>query len=376
MSVPTTSTDMALPLDELVEREIVAESSDELAESTASDSTRESELPAVQRFVIAGGEAVVFSNASPAKATGNEDSWGIFEIADRCGLLAVADGLGGHRGGRNASQLVVDQLEDRVKQLQQPPQIPMLADVPAMQSQSGRRPSSGELQAAVLSAIEVTNEELIRRGSGSATTLAAVEIRNRKIRTYHIGDSEILIVGQRGRIKTQTVSHSPVGYALKAGIINEEEALYHEERHLVSNVVGIPEMRIEMGPRLELAARDTVLIASDGLFDNLWQHEIVEIIRKGNLQQSVRQLAEMASQRMQHMDPAHPSKPDDLTILAFRLSAPRRKRRPRNLGQIESTAKPAVEPPASDDLVVSTLQLAPHFNRQFPVTSSYHLESH
>ncbi len=40
--------------------------------------------------------------------------------------------------------------------------------------------------------------------------------------------------------------------------------------HIVSNVVGV-----DVGSALELAARDTLLIASDGLVDNLKTEEIV-----------------------------------------------------------------------------------------------------
>ncbi len=57
--------------------------------------------------------------------------------------------------------------------------------------------------------------------------------------------------------------------------------MHHEERHLVSNVVGTDDMRIELGPPLKLARYDTVLLASDGLLDNLYTDEIVELIRKG-----------------------------------------------------------------------------------------------
>ena len=70
----------------------------------------------------------------------------------------------------------------------------------------------------------------------------------------------ILIISQRGRIKFQTIAHSPVGYALEAGMILEEEAIEHEERHVVYNVVGCSEMKIDIGPEITLSARDRVII--------------------------------------------------------------------------------------------------------------------
>ena len=48
-------------------------------------------------------------------------------------------------------------------------------------------------------------------GAGSATTLAVAEVVGQTVRTYHVGDSPIWVFGQRGRLKLQTVPHSPVG---------------------------------------------------------------------------------------------------------------------------------------------------------------------
>ena len=48
-------------------------------------------------------------------------------------------------------------------------------------------------------------------------------------------------------------------------------------------MIGTPDMRIEMGCAIELSPRDTVLLATDGLFDNLRTREIVELLRKGTI---------------------------------------------------------------------------------------------
>ena len=134
----------------------------------------------------------------------------------------------------------------------------------------------------------------------------------------------ILVVGQRGKIKLQTVSHSPVGYAVEAGVLDEKEALHHEDRHLVSNMLGLADMRIEVGSIVELAPRDTLLLASDGLFDNLHLDEIVDRVRKGPLTQVVQHLASDAAQRMTIPREGQPSKTDDLTFVAFRPVPPPR----------------------------------------------------
>ena len=101
-------------------------------------------------------------------------------------------------------------------------------------------------------------------------------------------------------------------------MLDEQDAMHHDERHLISNVIGAPEMRIEIGPVIEMAVRDTLLLASDGLADNLHVNEIVESIRKGPLPKAARSLAEEALARMEDPQEGHPSKPDDLTFIVFR----------------------------------------------------------
>ena len=153
---------------------------------------------------------------------------------------------------------------------------------------------------------------------GAGTTLAVVELDGRTVRPYHVGDSMILVVGGRGKIKLQTVPHSPVGYGVEAGLLDEREAMHHESRHVVSNVIGSSEMHIAVGPPIKLAPRDTVLLASDGLFDNLYSTRIAESVRKGKLQAAVQRLICASQQRMTGDQDGQPSKPDDLTFIAFR----------------------------------------------------------
>ena len=153
---------------------------------------------------------------------------------------------------------------------------------------------------------------------GAATTLSVVEIQGDSARSYHVGDSMVLVVGGQGRIKLQTISHSPVGFAIEAGVLDESEAMHHENRHLVSNVLGTPNMRIDVGSAFRLAPRDTVVLASDGLSDNLHSGEIIELARKGPIEKVAALLAEAAQRRMRHTTSSLPSKPDDLTVLAYR----------------------------------------------------------
>lgn len=250
---------------------------------------------------VGAGHAVFFTHRSPAKDTGNEDAVAIVHCDAHTGLLAIADGAGGMRAGEQASRTALEVLTSTVEQ-------------------AARRGDA--LRDAILTGIENANRAVLDLALGAVTTLVVAEIQDHTIRTYHVGDSVILVMGQRGKIKLQTVSHSPVGYAVEAGVMDEGEAMHHEERHLVSNMIGTPDMRVEMGSTLELAARDTVLLSSDGLSDNLHTEEIVARARKGPLLDCAEGLVHATRARMRAADAATPSKPDDLALLLYRLDLP------------------------------------------------------
>ncbi len=283
-------------------------------------------LTEVSQTQLGNGEAVWVSIKSPAKPTENEDSVTAFSIGSQRGLLVVADGLGGHRGGKAASQSVMRGLQKAFSdsddfheqtEITISGSLKVLVGMPTALTDTDYR-------SMILDQIETTNRRLLSGRTGAATTLALVEIAGNRIRTYHVGDSPILVISQRGQIKHETIAHSPVGYAVEAGLLSEKEAISHEDRHLVSNVVGAKDMSVELGPWVNLAARDTVLLASDGLFDNLLSVEIVNRIRSGSLRKGVLELANLALKRMSDPQPKLPSKPDDLTILAYRRLPPRK----------------------------------------------------
>ena len=245
------------------------------------------------------GQVAIFSARSPDKESPNEDAAAVVPAAEHAAVLVVADGMGGSPAGQRASALAVEEMVAALREA---------------------APDEPNLRAAVLNGIENANRAICELGVGAASTLAVAEVWGDTVRPYHVGDSMILVVGQRGKVKLQTVSHSPVGYAVEAGLVERKEALFHEDLHLVSNLLGTPEMHIEMGPLLKLAPRDTVLVSSDGLTDNLHRDEIAGIIRKGPLADANGRLARLAASRMRDGDGPDPSKEDDLTVVLFRLA--------------------------------------------------------
>jgi len=246
---------------------------------------------------VAGGVTVAYTCRDPFKETENEDTVAVIPYGPGAAVLVVADGAGGLPAGKRASLTAVTTL---AASLQTAMDKTML------------------LRTAILNGIESANEAVLGLANGSATTMTVVTVEGLIARSYQIGDSEALVVGQRGLIKLQTTAHSPTGFAVEAGFLDEREALHHEDRHLVSNFLGTSDMRIDVGAGVELRPLDTVLVASDGLTDNVHLDETIDFIRKGQLAESARSVVDLATRRMTAAKNGQPSKPDDLSLILFR----------------------------------------------------------
>jgi serine/threonine protein phosphatase PrpC len=250
---------------------------------------------------LGDGRVLLFTQRSPEKDTENEDTVAAFEFANGSLALIIADGAGGLPAGRRASQTAVRAMLDSLQS----------TDL-----------SDALLRTAILNGFEAANDALLAQANGSATTMTVVTVENGDARSYHVGDSEAIVVGQKGRLKLETTAHSPTGFAVEAGFLDRREALHHEDRHLVFNFLGMNDMRVEIGTSVRLAQRDTILIASDGLSDNLHIEEIVECIRKGPLEDALDTLVTGSIARMVSDEPGLPSKPDDLSVILYRRSPP------------------------------------------------------
>lgn len=256
--------------------------------------------PDTQHADVGGGSMVAFTARAPDKDSENEDTVAVIPWGPQAAVLVVADGAGGLPAGKRASMTAVTSL---------------------IESLAVALSETMLLRTAIINGIEAANEAVKALANGSATTMTVVTIEGLLARSYQIGDSEAMIVGQRGRIRLQTTAHSPTGFAVEAGFLDEREALHHEERHLVSNFLGTNEMRIDVGMALELQARDTILLASDGLTDNVHIDEIIEHIRKGPLLAAARAVVDLAGERMASSNAKDPSKPDDLSLILYRKAS-------------------------------------------------------
>ncbi len=248
-----------------------------------------------QAFSGNSGEAVIFTRPADDNPV-NEDSAAVFEVSDSTWVLAVADGMGGGPRGQDASRIAINAIADQLEN----------AD-----------PSDG-LRQQILDAFESAQRAITDNAPGAATTLVVSEISAGLVRTYHAGDSGALLTGRGGKLKLKTIFHSPSGYAEESGLLTENQALMHEERHYVSNLVGSEHMSVEFTTPYPMAKFDTLVLGSDGLFDNLTVAEISDAVRTGKLSDAAVRLLGRVGRRMRSDSQNVPSKPDDLAFILFR----------------------------------------------------------
>lgn len=275
------------------------------------------------------GEAVLFSTKACDKPTGNEDAALFCELPGAVTVLAVADGVGGLPAGAEAAATAIgavrravertvaraDRVADRA--------IDRISDPEAAREAAleAAREAGSTLRSAIFDAFDDANAKLLEQGVGAATTLVVVEVRAGTARTYHAGDSGALLVGQRGRVRLETIPHSPVGYGVAAGMLQPSETHHHDERHLLSNCVGSRDMRVEVGAPVAMAARDTLLLATDGVLENIERRDLIDQIRIGPLLAAATDLQARLRRTMAGADPKLPAHPDDATALLYRTAS-------------------------------------------------------
>jgi serine/threonine protein phosphatase PrpC len=245
-------------------------------------------------LVFQGGDLFLHSAPAPGKGRPNEDSAAVVAWGGTQGVLAVADGLGGQPGANQASGLLVRAL-----------------------GEMGQTPGN-ELGPTLEVTLDEVNRSIMDLGVGAGTTLALVEFSAGGLRSHHVGDSIVTLVDRDGLAKLHTIPHSPVGYAREAGVLTELEALRHPDLHVISNMVGSKSMRVERSDFLPWEPGDTLLVASDGLTDNMLTEEWVEILVSAEPRLAGPALVALAEERMAEGTDTIPGKPDDLTLILYR----------------------------------------------------------
>ncbi|WP_262409632.1 Stp1/IreP family PP2C-type Ser/Thr phosphatase [Salinicoccus roseus] len=206
----------------------------------------------------------------------NEDVTGIFKNGTGQMLMLVSDGMGGHRYGDVASRFVHDEVGD------------------AWENENLLNVEDGVefLRRLVMDVnrrmFDYQQENPEYQGMGTTLVLAAVI--EETIIILNVGDSRAYAMNDR-TIEQVTKDHSFVNMLVDAGEITEAEAKVHPKRNIITKAMGTDRLIQADVFRLRNRQYDYLLLASDGLTDNLDDSELHAIITRGG-----RALEEKASQ--------------------------------------------------------------------------------
>ena len=179
----------------------------------------------------------------------NEDAVALLESGDTMAGL-IADGLGGHKGGKAAAQLAVQTVGGSIM---------------------GKPVSVVALRGAVEQANTLIWEQ--RQTSGMKSTLAAVWFDGQAALAANVGDTRIYQF-REGSILYQSRDHSTAQLALWAGDITPAELRTCKDRHRLTRALGAQDDVTVDIAHLELAPGDGLLLCSDGFWEKIQESEM------------------------------------------------------------------------------------------------------
>lgn len=205
---------------------------------------------------------------------GNEDA---HFVAD--GIFAVADGMGGHNAGEVASALAVNTLRASLRG-----------------GVSGHDELRTVVQRANTAIYTASLDDSTQQGMGTTlTVVSAVHGRADLVLVANVGDSRAYLYRDE-MLERITVDHSYVQDLVTEGIITVEDARNHPRKNIVTRALGIERnVEVDISP-IQVRSGDRILICSDGLVDEVDDHDIGRLLgRHADPQQSAEVLVSQAN---------------------------------------------------------------------------------
>jgi len=193
----------------------------------------------------------------------NQDSFYIPKEDDKLKIFALADGMGGYKGGEVASRLAVisakNYLETNFEKIEHTKEA--ILDL-----------IKSSVEYANMVVYEKSKEDDNLQGMG--TTLELCLIYNNRAYIGHVGDSRIYRI-RKGIIRKLTTDHSYVEKLVKDGKISKEEANYHPKKNMITKALGCgafvePDVMVK-----GFQKEDIIILSSDGLTNMVTDEEIL-----------------------------------------------------------------------------------------------------
>lgn len=201
-------------------------------------------------------------------------------------FFIVADGMGGHAGGEEASRIATEQIENYIHD-----------------NWDGEKTSPQLLEASLIKANEaiLADQNKHPERADMGTTVVGVIFRSDESPyCVHVGDSRLYHL--RGdAIEQMTEDHTWVARAINMGDMTPEEARDHPLRHVLSRCLGREEIDSFDIQSIEMQPGDVLLLCSDGLTEELSDAEILsQLQNSSNLEQAAANLIDAAKNNGGH----------------------------------------------------------------------------
>ncbi len=214
------------------------------------------------------------------------------ELASRY-VFAVADGLGGHRGGAIASRMALKSVKAEFLNWH-----------------------GGAAKRMVRKALERANDEVFIAGHSEPkifdnmqTTLTAVALEEDALAIGHVGDCRLYRL-RKGSIELLTKDHTMANDMLQLHLISHEQVQQHPGRHQLTRSIGSePFLHVDV-IREHIQPDDTYLLCSDGLWSELSEENINTAMQEGNISNACEKLVGLALKA---------GAPDNITAIMFRI---------------------------------------------------------
>ncbi len=194
-------------------------------------------------------------------------------------FFIVADGMGGHAGGEEASRIAIQEIQAYL---------------------TDQWDSSENTQSLLRLAISQANNSILQdqlshsERSDMGTTVVVVVFRSPELpMCAHLGDSRLYRL-TNSQLCQITQDHTWVAKATETGEISPEEARSHPYRHVLSRCLGRADLSDPEVQSFELNPGDRLLLCSDGLTEELLDEQIFQLYQNPDLDQTASSLVEAA----------------------------------------------------------------------------------
>ncbi|MCS7251409.1 MAG: protein phosphatase 2C domain-containing protein [Anaerolineae bacterium] len=183
------------------------------------------------------------------------------------GLFLVADGMGGHQGGEQASDLAVREI---ARYLTTHLLIPHLA----------HRGPEHPIKEVLEKSLQAANAQILQAVPGGGTTVVGALVMGDSAHLIHVGDSRAYLVWP-DRLEQLTEDHSLVQRMISLKGLSEEDAA-GVPRNVLYQALGYPS-RLNPGYRRVSLPRDAwLMLCTDGLWGELSEAQILRIVWESN----------------------------------------------------------------------------------------------